>query len=293
MAVKLKTDTDVKITEYINEIKLFFKNILLNNKYNYQKITYKIDNKTIYIIKIVLNDEEHKPVLFTIPGLSHTSFLRTSEIIISKLDVLVTKFKAIYLIEYESFKDDMKDAFTEQQKEIDKVGGEEKFEEMSLDEKLEGEFFNSVYKTNTIIAKLTKNIIISLELSNIHLLGKCNGSWIATILITLDDRFKGLYLAVACIPFSVKDLEKINSKKLEEIKFIFGWTLQDTYDYIWGVKSFEEKERYDLIMKNFKEKYTNINYKSFMYDYNCAHDSFMYHEIHPEMIDDIINSIDL
>jgi hypothetical protein len=287
----MSSNFSIDSTDDTDIIRSFCGSNLKDDKYKYSKIEYEINGKKIYIIKIVLNDEGDKPVLFALAGMSHKSFLGTSNIIISKLDDLATKFKEIYLLEYDSFTDDQKHAFKVQKKLIDDAG-QENFEKMSIEDKLNGGFFEPVFETNNKIAQLTKDIINNLELSNIHLLGKCNGAGIVTILITNDpDKYKGLYLAVPGISSSVQNLEKIDSDKLDDINFVFGWTKQDAYNYIWGLKSFEEKDRYDNIMQRIIAKNNNIKYHSEMYDNNCQPHESDYHEIYPHMIDLIIETV--
>ena len=91
-------------TNDIQEIKEFLELQHIPN--NISKLTYKIDDKDFYLINIKLNDDDNKPILFLLAGMSHKSFLGTSNIILSKLDELKNKFKEIYLLEYASFKPD-------------------------------------------------------------------------------------------------------------------------------------------------------------------------------------------
>jgi hypothetical protein len=60
------------------------------------KMTYNVNGHIIHIIKITLNQDD-KPVLFALAGISHKSFVGTSTVILSKLDLLKEKFKEIYL----------------------------------------------------------------------------------------------------------------------------------------------------------------------------------------------------
>jgi hypothetical protein len=153
---------------------------------------------------------------------------------------------------------------------------------------------------NSNISLQTHEIIKSLGLSNVHLLGKCNGGWIATLLLARSNIYEGLYLAVPGIPYSIKSLKTINRKRLDEINFVFGWTEQDCYEFHWckigtteKTKSKDEKERYDSIMKEFGVK----NYKSFMFIANDVNGSPKkshnkdHHELFPEMITKIIETI--
>jgi hypothetical protein len=50
--------------------------------------------------------KEKKPVLVVMAGYSHNSFKGTADILIKNIDVLIKKFNKIYIIEYESYKED-------------------------------------------------------------------------------------------------------------------------------------------------------------------------------------------
>jgi hypothetical protein len=95
---------------------------------------------------------------------------------------------------------------------------------------------------NTNIAKNIHEIILDLELDNVHLLGKCNGAWIVTLLLLMDKKYKGLYLAVPGIPYGVESLSDLDVEIKNDIKFVFGWVQQDGFKFKWG-KSNEEKKR--------------------------------------------------
>lgn len=116
---------------------------------------------------------------------------------------------------------------------------------------------------NNNIASFLHNIIkTNLNLNKVHLLGKCNGAFVVTLLLLKellpkDNIYKGLYLAVPGIPNNVKMLQKFyNKKRLKQINFVFGW----------GVKSNDEKKRYDETMKNIsKANKIKLKYLSKMY----------------------------
>jgi len=246
--------------------------------YKITKYSYEIDNKTLHLIKIKLNSDKDKPILFALGGMSHKSFIGTANIILNKLDLIKTKFRVIYLLEYDSFKETQNSACS--QRDIIKKTSKD------LDKMYKPEL-----DMNLQIADYINKIIIKLNLNNVHLLGKCNGAWVVSLLLLKSDIYKGLYLAVPGIPFGVDILSNLSIDRLEKINFVFGWLKQDGYKFDWGI-SYEEKDRYDRIMKQIEEHNKNkLKYKSYMYDNHLDIDLKIYHELYPEMIDDIINTL--
>ena len=240
------------------------------------KITYNVNGNIIHIIKIILNTDD-KPVLFTLAGISHNSFIGTSKVILSKLDLLREKFKEVYLVEYASFRKKQDDA-------------------CNIRDKDTSEDINKIYKPeldmNNEIADNLNDIIVELKLTNVHLLGKCNGAWVVSLLLIKNAIYKGLYLAVPGIPFNVNILNELTKDRLKEINFVFGWVKQDGYRFHWGRKSFEEKEVYDETINTIqKEKGIKIKYESIIYDNNQAEEEKKYHEIFPDMIEHIISTL--
>jgi hypothetical protein len=238
--------------------------------------TYTFGGKNIHLINIELNKDEDKPVLFMVGGVSNRSFGNSSKILLDKLDVLTNKFKNIYMIEYDSFKGDQTIA-CQKRNDIDKENQSNKTK-------------NDIYKPeldmNSEIANNVHNIIMSLGLTDVHLLGKCNGAWITILLLLKSTEYKALYLAVPGIPLSVKILETIPEDRLKTIKFIFGWVQQDGFEFPWNIKSNQEKDRYDSNMEKIAaEKRIELRYESFMYDNGGPEEAKESHEIHPDMID--------
>jgi hypothetical protein len=239
--------------------------------------TYTFGGKNIHLINIELNKDESKPVLFMVGGLSNRSFGNSSKILLDKLDVLTNKFKNIYMIEYASFYDDQ----------VTACGLRD-----SLD-KTENDIYKPELDMNSEIADNVHRIIEDLRLNDVHLLGKCNGAWITILLLLKSSIYTALYLAVPGIPLSIKILETIDEKRLQAIKFIFGWTKQDGFEFNWQntdtrakTKSFQEKKRYDEDMEKIAaEKRIELRYESFMYDNGGPEEAKESHEIHPDMID--------
>jgi hypothetical protein len=125
---------------------------------------------------------------------------------------------------------------------------------------------------------------------NVHLLCKCNGAWIVSLLLVRNERYKALYLAVPGIPSIdgiplIGDiLSKIKKPRIDEIKFIFGWHNKDAFKFNWG-KSCDEKVKYDDVMNKLQIK----NYVSDMLILgdDIEEDGKKYHELYPELIDKI------
>jgi hypothetical protein len=261
---------------YINDIDKIIKFLgPIPHEININKITYNVNGNIIHIVKIILNQDD-KPVLFALAGISHRSFIGTSTVILSKLDLLTQKFKEVYLIDYESFKTKQDEA----------CNIRDRYKETSKD-------INEIYKPeldmNNEIANNLNDIIVELKLTNVHLLGKCNGAWVVSLLLIKNAIYKGLYLVVPGIPFNVDILNELAEDRLKEINFVFGWVKQDGYEFHWGNKSFEEKKVYDKTMETIEnEKGIKMRYKSIMYDNMQIEDGKKYHEIFPEMIDYII-----
>jgi hypothetical protein len=232
-----------------------------------------------------LNKDEDKPVLFMLAGVSEKSFKKSSKILLEKLDVLTNKFKNIYLIQYSSFGDDQISA-CQKRDEIDKK---------NQSNKTKDDIYKPELDMNSEIADNVHNIIKSLGLTDVHLLGKCNGAWITILLLLKSIRYIALYLAVPGIPLSVEILKTIPEDRLKTIKFIFGWVQQDGFVFNWKnaetnipIKSYQEKERYDKDIKDIEDDLDiKLDYTSIMYDNGGPEDDRLNHEIDPRMIDEI------
>ena len=270
-AIKFETINDLDlINDFVSPLKL---------PIHSTKITYNIDDNIIHIIRIILNQDD-KPALFVLGGMSHKSFLGTSSVVLSKLDELKTKFKEVYFVEYDSFKT----------KQIDACGKRDMIQKESKEMK---EIYQPELDMNSEIACYIHNIITKeLKLNNVHLLGKCNGAWISLLLLIKDPIYMGLYLAVPGIPFNVDILNELEQDRLKKINFVFGWVKQDGYEFNWGIESFNENKLYDTMIINIEEtKRLKLKYISYMYDNGKSVDPKKHHEIDPQMIDDIILSL--
>ena len=272
-----------KITDK-NKISDFLNLIYIHDEYETSKLLF-IDEKTgkkIHIIKITLNQDKNKPVLFALAGMSHKSFVGTSSVIIPKLQLLETKFKEVYLVEYADFSAEQNKACKKRDENMKK-------------KKNNNDIFKPEQDMNDNIADFLNNIIPNnLKLKNVHLLGKCNGAWVVTLLLTKNIIYKGLYLAVPGIAFNVEALTDLPVERLQRINFVFGWDKRDGFPFKWKRNSNQEQTRYDNTMEKIqKNNKITLKYKSKMYNASTEEeDEKKYHEIFPDMIDDIVESIE-
>ena len=132
-------------------IKEYFESLQVPNK---TLKTFIVDSHMLHLIKIELNDDM-KPVLFVIPGLSHNSFKGTINVVLSKLGELATKFRAIYCLQYESFKPDQEAACFRR--------------DSIIKNKPDNDAYKPELLMNSNISLQTNEIIKSLGLTNVHL----------------------------------------------------------------------------------------------------------------------------
>ena len=133
--------------------------------------------------------------------------------------------------------------------------------------------------TNKLAEDLHTLIKDKLKLTNVHLLGKCQGgSNVISIISTGDDIYKGLYLAVPGAAYNIEPLYKLSSERLEDITFIFGWNKDDEYGFGFNI-SINEKAVYDEEIGKLEEKKNvKLNYESYVFKPGNGH------EINPELI---------
>lgn len=135
----------------------------------------------------------------------------------------------------------------------------------------------------TIIDKCLRSP--DLNLTNVHLLGKCAGGGLAIHTITKSNIYSGLFLSVPASPLNVEKLKELNKTQKNKIRFIFTWDKNDDYPFNWNRKSNEEKEYYDKTMKKLKIK----NYESYIFDEEPKNklEKYQYHEISNGLFDKI------
>jgi hypothetical protein len=219
-----------------------------------------------------------KPVLFVSPGMSNNSYVNTLEIIEQNLPVIVEsgKFSMVLIFDFDEFKNIQVSVFKKVL--FDKIN------------------YQGAHVLNNKIAETMNNLIIKLKFTNVHLLGKCNGAWISTLLLLKNVNCKALYLSVPGIPpsipyykyYGLERLAWLPSERLAEIRFMFSWNTQDEYEFHWKVRSIKEKSRYDEFMSTLP---SYVDYRSFEFNYigqksggpTCK----KHHEIHPDFLKEI------
>ena len=192
-----------------------------------------------------------KPTLVVMAGVSSKSFLKTTNIIMSKMEELTKKYDMIHIINWNCFKDEQT-AYCNTTSMLQKVVSEK-------------EFYNQV-------AVFVDSLINELNLTNVHFLGKCAGAGVGIRLVCFYLKYKALYLASPSSPNSLEPLLKYRSG---HIVIKMAWNEDDMFEFNWHKKvvSKDEKERYEDILKQH-----NIHYESYMFGEGYGH------EIHPDFL---------
>jgi hypothetical protein len=251
----------------------------------WMKADINIDDKVLNVVKKTLNEDEGKPVLVAMAGISLNSFCGSAEIIVRNIDKLKNKFKAVYIINQDPYKAAQNKVCEAR----DAIVTEKKLESR-LRKELSQRALIEIYKPEIDLmiemAKVINRIITGkLHLNNVHLLGKCNGGGIALELVSLSNVYKALYLAVPGNPIHIQPLMKLSPDRLEEISFIFGWNKNDNYDFKFQTASINEKAVYDEeIGKLEKALEIKLNYESYVFKPGNGH------EINDKLIDKIAKS---
>jgi frataxin-like iron-binding protein CyaY len=240
--------------------------------------------------------------------MSHNSFIGSSHIILNSLDVLKDKFKEIYLLEYDSYKPEQIDAceqrdnlikekyLKEYDKSLEKIKDLSSSEKKILNPDINPQFYKPEELLNLEISKNINYIINKLELNNVHLIGKCNGAWICSLLLTNYSNYRNIYLSVPGIPLIDNILQKIESKidEFKDMNLIIRWRNEDCYPFLWG-ESCKEIKRYESIIN---DKYTNLkDFKKLKLeicsDKGCEDkkDIKIYHEIDSKMVESILKNL--
>ena len=237
-----------------------------------------------------LFEESEKPNLFVMSGFSIDSVCECAPIIIDKLDVLRTKYRAVYIINLSPFKGQqgdackIRDVFVNHTLETLAKGSPEYLAYVKSVENRERR--NAAEITlNGEIAATIHSLITTLGLINVHLLGKCAGGGVAISLVKIATIYTGLFLAV---PSSPTDIRYLSEPVLRNVKFRFSWNLLDTYEFDWhkqegeGRVSADEKVMYDNTMRVYQKTHKDftIDYVSLMLptDTVTAGSGHRYHE---------------
>jgi len=216
------------------------------------------------------------PNLVIMAGFSVNSFCGTSKVIMSNLDVLEKKYKAIYIICYDEkkFKGIQDTAF---------VSIDSRSEE--LKSKRDVETRAEVYKEEVVMFEQFGNIldkvIRCLGLTNVHLLGKSSGGGLTMNIVYKNPIYTRLYLAVPAHPTFCKSIEKLGDR-LNKMKLIIGWNQNDDQK-LGRIPSCEQMELYEPILAKLKSIYPKFEYKQYRFTPGNKH------EINPELLKLIID----
>ena len=198
----------------VNNI-LTYKNSELNPPITEQLLIFNVIKKTF-------STNKNKPVLIMMAGISFSSFCNSAEIIVENVQKLKKKYKEVYIINLNPFKGYQIDVCTNYRDVMKIKLNKDSINRTDLTKKEFKLIYDSENKLNIEMA-LTINDIISnkLKLSNVHLLGKCAGGGIALELLSLNNIYTGLFLAVPASINHIKPLLKVSKERLKNIAFIF------------------------------------------------------------------------
>jgi hypothetical protein len=262
----------------------FFNNIKKDNLDLKRFQIYNFENKKIfklygtnYLIKYNLTNNFKLPNLVLLSGFSNKSIINSSKVVFNNINKIKDKYQAFYIFCYseKEFKKYQIDAcnLRDQKKLNIKNSLNQIYEsEIKLNDKL-----------GTFIDKCLRSP--NLNLTNVHILGKCAGGGVAIHTITKSNIYTGLFLSVPASPLNILKLKQLNDIQKNNIRFIFTWEQNDDYLFDWGRKSNEEKHYYDKTMKKLKI----TNYESYIFNEEPKKtlEKYQYHEISNGLFDKI------
>ena len=179
---------------------------------------YKDETLTFNIIKYSFEEFEesgYKPVLFAMAGISSKSFSNSAQVIVGNIEKLRGKFSSVYMINYDPLKQYQNKACES----YDKIKADKKsMLRKDLSSKELGVIYKDEIDLNIEIASIMNEIITSkLELKNVHLLGKCNGGFVALELVSMSDIYKALYRQVLKLSTPYLTLKALGTSVLFQI----------------------------------------------------------------------------
>lgn len=240
-------------------------------------ITETIDSYGFNIVKKDLNPDSEN-ILVMMAGLSNRSFCASLKAIVDKLGLIESKFKAVYFIDLNSFKNEQTDACNVR----DAVAKDLQIALPKGKSEL-GDNFDKLFESEILLNKKLASVINSLivdklKLTHVHLLGKCGGAGIAINTVSLSDSYDALYLAVPGNPDSLKPLFGIDTERLNKMKVIATWNDNDDFAFKWGI-SRDEKATYDSDLGGLKAKAPEFTFETIIYDGGNGH------EINPKIFE--------
>ena len=235
----------------------------------------RTDIDGLNIIKKSFEETSDKPVLVVMAGISAKSFCGSAEIVVNNIKLLKDKFKAVYIINTAKYGEAQGAACNIKDAMIKEIG---RTRETVLREDLSDVDFKKLYEperlfTISLAKDIHKIITERLELTNVHLLGKCQGgSNMLSVISTGDEIYKALYLAVPGAAYNIEPLYNLTPTRLEDITFIFGWNKNDDYGFGFNI-SINEKAVYDEEIGKLEEyKKVQLNYESYVFTPGNGHE---------------------
>jgi hypothetical protein len=271
-----------------------------------------LDGFTIYEKKSE-NQDESRPNLFVMSGFSVNSVRESGIVIVDKIDLLLSKFRAVYILNLSPLKKlqneacAVGDAYCTTNVELLDIQGKfgkesdeyrAKVRELGLEYRIAKNV--SVIQMYEDAGRTVNQLITQLGLQNVHILGECAGGGLAISLVKQQPttRYTALYLSV---PARADNVYSLPSEVLQRLKFRFQWNKGDPTQYEWhreervGETSTNEKEVYDQMMGNFIKSNPDIDYKSYLYDQDPKttprNNRVPEHEIHRSFIDQICSEL--
>ncbi len=255
------------------------------NQYNYKVQTISLDGSEnmweihpishCAVYSLILSSDISRPSHLVVPGLTNESFESTIQVVCSRLNQYRKKYHKILIINFchngnntiKSLQDNVFSSRDKSENENKSIKREE--------------YYESEMKLYDTCAQAIDYVMMNhFKLTNIEVLGKSEGGCIATYLVIKKPIYTALYLAVPYGPFNVMKLRQLGSNRLKNMRFHFGWAIDDTYMFPWGRQSNEEKSVYDKTMEEFANMFKRVNYTSRYY-------GSADHEVPYDMIDDI------
>jgi len=246
----------------------------------WEKKDFTVDDKKFNVIRKSFGVERKLPDLVVMAGISYASFCGSANIIVENIESLRRKFKGIYIINLQSFKDVHGQQCGKRDITI-LSNGKTKEEQIPRSDKI----FFEIHKPEIDFSEQTAIVVNSLisnplylGLTDVHLLGKCAGAGVAIEVLSLSCIYKALYLAVPGIPNHLMPLLKLPIERLNGMNIIIGWNANDFFPFKWG-KSIDEKVYYDEKIKEIEVmKGVKINYQPHIFSPGNGH------EINPELV---------
>jgi len=195
--------------------------------------TYKV-NELTFIVKSILskNDQGVDTSLVVLGGFSHSSITKTENIITDPNNFihLNNKYKEILIIYYPiEFKEEQVKIYNEST-----VNGDY-LPEIDMNKKF-GLYINE--------------LLLQLNLNNVHLLGKCAGGGLAIQTFIQNPKiFSKLILCVPASPNNIQDIKDIIG--LDSKQFLFVWNSKDEFQFHWGA-CISERIKYENSSKENK-----------------------------------------